>query len=126
MSDKKKRWWLVAILVVLPIAVAVILFQFRPGIQVTVRNTGSTPMRLVVLHVTGATYELADIAPGASATVRVKSTGESHLEIEFTDSDGKVQRLDAGGYFESGYRGKIRVSIKDGTIEKNERDIKVW
>lgn len=126
MSDKKKRWWLVAILVVLLIAVAVVLVRFRPGIHVTVRNTGSTPIRSVVLHVTGATYELADLSPGASATVRVKSTGESHLEIEFKVSDGKVQRLDAGGYSESGYRGKIRVSIKDGTIERNERDIKVW
>ena len=124
--DKKKRWWLAAIPIVLLIAVAFVLFQFRPGIQVTVQNTGSTPMHSVVLHVTGATYELADIPPGASATVRVKSTGESNLEIEFTGSDGKVQRLDAGGYFESGYRGTIHVSIKDGTIEKNEQDIKLW
>ena len=94
MSDKKKRWWLVAILVVLLIVVAVVLFQFHPGLQVTVRKTGSTPIRLVVLHV--------------------------------TDSDGKVQRLDAGGYCESGYRGTISVSVKDGAIEKNEQDIKLW
>ena len=126
MSDKKKRWWLLAIPIMLLIAVGVVLFQFRPGIQVTVQNTGSTPMHSVVLHVTGATYELADIPPGASATARVKSTGESHLEIEFTDSDGKVQRLDAGGYFESGYRGTVFVSVNDGAIEENEQDIKLW
>ena len=126
MSDKKKRWWLLAIPIMLLIAVGVVLLQFRPGIQVTVQNTGSTPMHSVVLHVTGATYELADIPPGASATARVKSTGESHLEIEFTDSDGKVQRLDAGGYFESGYRGTVFVSVNDGAIEENEQDIKLW
>jgi hypothetical protein len=43
------------------------------------------------------------------------------LEIEFTDSDGQPQRLDAGGYFEPGYRGTIDISIKDGVIEKNEQ-----
>ena len=83
-------------------------------------------MRSVVLQVTGASYDLGDIPADASATARVQSTSESGLQIEFTDSDGKVQRLDAGGYFESGYRGTIRVSIKDGTIETNEQDIKLW
>jgi len=34
--------------------------------------------------------------------------------------------LDAGGYFESGYRGTIRLSIKDGVIAKNEQDIQGW
>ena len=83
-------------------------------------------MRSVVLHVTGVSYQLGDIPPGASATARVRPTSESGLEIEFTDSDGKVQRLNAGGYFESDYRGTIRVSIKDGAIETNEQDIKLW
>jgi hypothetical protein len=58
-------------------------------------------------------------------TARVNPTSESDLEIEFTDSDAKARRLHAGGYFESGYRGTIRVSIKDGVIEKNEQDIKL-
>jgi len=123
MPNKKNRWWLVGIPVVLLIAVAVLFFQFRPGIHVTVQNTGSTPLKSVVFHVTGASYQIGDIAAGASATARVQSTGESGLQIEFTDSDGNVQRLDAGGYFESGYRGTIQVSIKDGTIVKNEQDM---
>jgi hypothetical protein len=126
MAEKKFRWWLVAIPVLLLVLVGVLLFQFRPGIQVTIQNTGATAMRSVVLHVTGVSYEIGDIPPGASAVARVNPTGESGLEIEFTDSEGKVQRLNAGGYFESGYRGTIRVSIKDGTIEKNEQDIKLW
>jgi predicted NAD-dependent protein-ADP-ribosyltransferase YbiA (DUF1768 family) len=83
-------------------------------------------MRSVVLHVTGASYQLGDIPPGASAKARVRSTGESGLEIEFTDPDEKVQQLDAGGYFESGYRGTIHVSIKNGTTVTNQQDIKLW
>ena len=128
MPDKKNRLWMIAIPVVLLIVagIAVVLVLFRPGIQVTVENTGTTPLKSVVLHVTGASYDLGDIAPGATATARVKSTGESSLDIEFTEVDGNNQRLNAGGYFESGYRGTIRVEIKDGQIDKFEEDIKLW
>ena len=128
MPEKKNRLWLIAIPVVLLIVagIAVVLVLFRPGIQVTVENTGTTPLRSVVLHVTGASCDLGDIAPGATATARVRSTGESSLDIEFTDGHGNNQRLNAGGYFESGYRGTIRVEIKDGQIDKFEEDIKLW
>ena len=128
MPNKKNRLWLIAIPVVLLIVagIAVVLVTFRPGIQVTVENTGTTPLKSVVLHVTGASYDLGDIAPGATATARVRSIGESSLDIEFTDGDGNNQRLNAGGYFESGYRGTIRVEIKDGQIDKFEEDIKLW
>jgi hypothetical protein len=79
-----------------------------------------------VLHVTGASYPLGDIAPGSSAEATVICHGQSGLEIEFSNSDGKTQRLNAGGYFESGYRGTIRVSIKDGAIERNEQQMILW
>jgi hypothetical protein len=39
--------------------------------------------------------------------------------------DGKTNRLDAGGYFESGYKGTIDISIKDGRIQKNEQNIRL-
>lgn len=128
MREKRRLSWLLAIPAALVIAVliGVLAFELRSGIQFTVENSGTRPLKSVVLHVTGASSNLGDIAPGASATARVNPTGESHLEIEFTDADGQVQRLDAGGYFESGYRGTIRVSIKDGVIDKNEQDIKLW
>ena len=126
MAKKKNRWWIVAIPVVLLIVIGVLLLRFRPGIQVTIQNNGSTTLRSVELHVTGASYQLGDIASGASATARVQPTSESSLEIEFSDSDGEVQRLDADGYFEAGYRGTIHVSINDGAIETNEQNIKLW
>ena len=128
MTKQKRRWWPLAI----PVAIILItlasgvVYQFRSGIRVTVKNTGAAPLRSVVLHVTGASYNLGDIAPGDSATARVQPTSESDLEIEFADAEGQPQRLNAGGYFESGYRGTIRVTIKDGVINKNEQDIKLW
>ena len=83
-------------------------------------------MHNVMLHVTGVSYQLGVIPPGESVAARVRSKGESGLEVEFTDSDGKVQRLNAGGYFESGYRGTIHVSIKDDVIVNTKQDILLW
>ena len=125
MNKNKRRWWLLAIPVVL-LLIAVVAFQLRTGIRVTVENTGTTPLKSVVLHVTGASYDLGDIAPGESATARVNPTGESELEVELKDTDDQTQRLNAGGYFESGYRGSIRVQIKDGQIDKFEDNTKLW
>ena len=126
-QKERSRWVLLipAVLVALVLIVMLVL-QFRSGVQVTVENTGTTPLKSVVLHVTGASYDVGDIAPGESATARVSPTGESELRLEFKDTDGQTQRLNAGGYFESGYRGSIRVEIKDGQIDKFEDNIKLW
>jgi len=96
---------------------------YHPGIDVTVENTGRMPIRSLVLEVTGNRYALGDIPPSGSAHATVKCTGDSHLEIEFFDLEGRPLRIDAGGFFQPGYRGTIRLSIKDGKIERNEQDI---
>jgi hypothetical protein len=125
--NRKRHWRLAGVLICLLLAVSLVLLflLFRSGIHVTVQNSGSQPLWTVVLHVTGAKYELGDIAPGETASAAVHPTGESHLEIEFTDRDGEIQRLDAGGYFESGYRGTIDISIQDGKIRTNEQEIRL-
>ena len=94
-----------------------------PGVQVTVRNTGKAGLHNVMLRVTGASSRLGNISSGSSAQANVKPVGESHLEIEFSEHDGQRKLLNAGGYFETNYRGTIDVSIKDGIIEKNEHKI---
>ncbi len=95
MNEKNNRWWLLAIPVglVVAILIAAVAFQVRSGIRVTVENSGTTPLKSVVLHVTGASYNLSNIASGASATARVTPTSESLLEIEITDDDGKFVTL---------------------------------
>jgi hypothetical protein len=125
--DQKRPCWLagIPICVLLVVLVVLVLFLFRSGIHVSIQNTGSQPLRSVVLFVTGTSYNLGDIPPGATAHATVHPTGESHLEIEFTDADGQAKRLDAGGYFEPGYRGTIDISIRDGVIQKNEQQIRL-
>ena len=112
--------------VVLLILIGCVLLQFRSGIHVTVENSGSTPIRSVVLHVTGNSYSLSDLLPGASSQATVHATSESHLEIEIVDADGKPQRLTADCYFEPSYRGKIHVSIKDGAIDRYDEQLELW
>jgi hypothetical protein len=87
-----------------------------PGVHVTVRNTGREPMRQVTLHVTGRSYSLGDVPPGATCTKKVFPTSESHVELELTDEQGRRRRLVAGCYFESGYRGRIDIEVKDGAV----------
>lgn len=121
-QHKRPWWWVgVPICLLLVVLAVLVLLLFRSGIQ----NTGSQPLRSVVLHVTGASYSLGDIPPGGTAHATVHATGESHLEIEFSDPDEQTQRLDAGGYFEAGYHGTVEISIKDGVIEKNEQQIRL-
>jgi len=128
--NRKRRWRTACVLICLLFVTMVVLVYFvlfyHPGIHVTLQNTGSQPLRSAVLVVTGNSYNLGDIPPGANAEATVKCTGDSHLEIEFMDEDGQTKRLDAGGFFQSGYRGTIRVSIKDGLIQENEQDIEWW
>ncbi len=130
MPNRNRRWRLVGLLICLLfvtiVVLACILLVYHPGIHVTVENTGRQPLRSIVLFVTGNSYSLGDIPPGANAEATVKCTGDSHLEIEFIDDAGDAKRLDAGGFFQPGYRGAIRVSVKDGVIEGNEQDIQWW
>ncbi|MBM4093701.1 MAG: hypothetical protein FJ276_30485 [Planctomycetes bacterium] len=127
---RKRHWRIAAVLICLlfgvMVALAYVVLFCQPGIHVTVQNTGSTPLRSVVLFVTGNSYNLSDIPSGATADATVKCKGDSHLEIEFADDDKQTKRLDAGGFFQPGYRGTIRVSIKDGVIQENEQNIAWW
>jgi hypothetical protein len=130
-TRKRRRYWrlagaLICLLFAVMVVLAYYVLFYKPGIQVTVQNTGSQPIRSVVLFVTGNNYSLGDIPPGAAAEARVKCTGDSHLEIEFVDDHEQTKRLDAGGFFQPGYRGKIRLTIRDGTIQENEQDIEWW
>jgi hypothetical protein len=125
MNTKRRQFWFIGFLacVALLLLAGLVVTFSRSGVHVTIKNTGSQPLRSVVLHVPGASHSLGDIPLGATAQATVHATGESHLEIEFTNPDGQPYRLDAGGYFEPGYRGTIDISIKDGVIEKNEQRI---
>jgi hypothetical protein len=93
------------------------------GVRVTVENHGAATLRAVVVHVTGNSYPLGDLKPMSSRSVKVNPRGESHVEIEYTDESGRPVRLNAGGYFESGYHGTVWVGIRDGRIDAVQQNV---
>lgn len=89
------------------------------GVQVTVTNLGPDPSSDAVVHVTGNAHPIGRLDVGASRTVRVRPRGESHVEIGFTDPQGKRSRLVVDCYFETNhYRGAIAVEIESGAIRR--------
>jgi hypothetical protein len=90
------------------------------GVRVRVVNAGAVPLRSVVVHVTGASYPLGDIAPGESRTERVAPTSESGLAIEHAGG-----RLAVDAYFEPGYRGTITVKMTELALEHVENAVRI-
>jgi hypothetical protein len=123
-------WWL---WVSVTIAAGLVLvggglawYHFRPGVRVTVENAGTEPMRAVVLHVTGRSYTIGDIAPGGCTETILVPTSESDLQIEFTDGRGNERRVPIECYIEPSNRGEIRARINDGRLEMTEQRIQPW
>lgn len=117
--QKKHGWAFILIFAVIVLFVVYLYSRFHSGIKVSVANTGTT-MRSVVLHVTGRSYPVGDVLPGKAIVETVQPTGESHLEIEFADTQGQMQRVIVDTYFEPGYGGTISVVIQDGNVVSRE------
>jgi hypothetical protein len=108
------------------VTIVVNVVILRSGVHITIQNTGSQPLRSVVLNIARVSYGLGDMPPGGTTQMRFYPVVESHLKIEFIDADGQTNRLDASVYFKRGYRGTIDISVKDGVIQKNEQNIGPW
>lgn len=94
------------------------------GVRVTVENVGSTALTDLVVKVTGATYDVGELGPGASETVRVLPTGESHVELTWKDAEGRACYGRVDCYFEgSGYKGTVAVELDGAAVKKAEADI---
>ncbi|HQR09046.1 MAG TPA: hypothetical protein PLN21_19645 [Gemmatales bacterium] len=103
--------------------VVVFAWMQTRGVWVTVINRGSDPITDVVVYVTGSQHSIGDLAKGESKTVRVLPKSESHVELGFLDHLGQPRRINAGGYFENGYRGTIEVELENNTIKRNQQNV---
>jgi hypothetical protein len=100
-----KKWAM--LFIGLAIVVATSLVLPAAGVTVVVANVGTEPMREVVVHVTGASYPIGELAPGARASVVAKPKGDSHVEI----GQSSGPRLIVDCYFESGYSGTVTAEV---------------
>jgi hypothetical protein len=78
------------------VVLVVVYFAARTataGVDFTLSNSGSEALRSVTVQVTGRSYELGDIPPGGSKTVKLNPTSESHIELLFPA--GRILTIDA-------------------------------
>ena len=104
----------------------ILYWHWTSGVRVTVVNIGHTPMRDIQLIVTGNRYALGNLGAGESRSIRVQPMGESHLEIDYSNSQSNNSHLVVDCYMEGGYRGSLKVEVDEGKIEKVTERIAPW
>lgn len=97
----------VAATFVLAALVVICVVLINRGVTVVVHNVGNEPLHSVIVHVTGNSYPIGDIAAGSSSSVMVHATSESRVELEH----GAHERLVVDCYFENGYKGTITAEV---------------
>lgn len=91
------------------------------GVAFTVTNVGSDTLRSVTVKVTGRAYSIGDLSPGKSKSINVDPTGESHIELIFSDS----RRLMIDCYFEPRYEGKIAAEVTSQDVVSVKDEVRV-
>lgn len=101
--------------------------NWNRGVTVVLRNTDSTALSDITIHVTGRDYPIGDLPAGATRRVVVDPIGESHIEISQGHVDGRG-RLPVECYFEAGYSGTIDIDISrtTATVTANQISIGLW
>lgn len=82
------------------------------GVEFTLENAGAEALRAVIVDVTGRSYKLGDLPVGRSKTVKLHPTGDSHIELRF--SNGRHLTVDC--YFEPAYTGRIKAKITSQAV----------
>lgn len=114
-----KKWLAVCVVALVAAIAAAVLIDDR--VMVDLKNVGAEPMLGVVVHVTGASYPVGDLAPGASVRVPVQPKGESHVEIAHSTG----QRLVVDCYLESGYTGTLEADVTSAKFVATRNRVKI-
>ncbi len=97
-------------------------FTFSSLTVATVHNGDSSTFKSCVVQVTGNSYPIGDLPPGASTTVNVNPTGESHIVVEYTDGKGVKRRVPVDCYMDVGIGMKIEFKIASETATILKQD----
>jgi hypothetical protein len=120
---RMRRYVIVTLLALTVIGGGALGWRFvTRGVRVTVINNGPDPISELVVHVTGNTHRIGNLAVGESRTVRVAPETDSGAELTFKDAQGQPHRQNAGGYFSQHDRGRIEVELENGEIKRNDHD----
>ena len=125
---KKNRRLMIggALALVLVVTGLFVAITWPTGVSVEVTNAGTSPVKELIVHVTGNTHRIGDLEPGESKEVRVAPSSESHVELEWKNVNGRVFYETVDCYFEaSGYNGCVSVTITDSGIGATEVKIDI-
>ncbi|MES2898923.1 MAG: hypothetical protein V4723_04295 [Pseudomonadota bacterium] len=91
----------------------------QSGVELTLNNAGPDTLRAVIVEVTGRSYNLGDMPHGSSKTITLNATGDSHIELLFSNG----RRLVIDCYFQPGYDGSIKVIVTSQAVVAIEDQI---
>ena len=95
---------------------------FTAGVKVVITNKTGAEVNRLEVEFTGGGVTIPAIKPGAAYRTAVQPTGESHLELRFTDASGKDRKETIGVYFEPGYSGEIFIELApDGSVSFEDK-----
>lgn len=83
------------------------------GVIVEIENASSTPIHDIQLRFTGERSQIAALTPGAKQTIRIKTTGESSLEIIFTDAQQQSHSGKVDTYLEPASKGVLHIKVSE-------------
>lgn len=108
----------IALLIVALLAVAGIgLVSCKPsgaGVTVIVINTSGGEITNLQIKFTGGSKSSPKLKPAESFETKVNPNGESHIDVEFSDSSGKRHSAKVDVYLERNYSGTIRITLEPG------------
>ena len=105
----KKNLLLCTLAIAVAIAAAVTACLSIPAktVTFTASNVGTQAMHSVVVHITGNSYPIGDLAPGASTSVVPTPTADTHIELSLNGHP----RLTVDCYFSGGYTGSVSANV---------------
>jgi hypothetical protein len=88
------------------------------GLEVRVHNADTHTLHAVTVSVTGHSYDLGDLPPGATGAVTVAPTSESSVAISLTDGTGRRRELGGFGYIEPDSSGWQLFDVTEAGVHK--------
>jgi hypothetical protein len=101
------------LIAVVVLYIAGIVIRSHYGVAVVVVNHSNETLysvRAIVKPRPGTTY-MGDMQPNERKLVFIRPTGESHIELHFTDNAGAAHSQLIAGYVENGYCGSARAEV---------------
>lgn len=96
------------------------------GVTVIVNNATGGDITNLQIRFTGGSKSSPRLKSAESFEAKVNPNGESHLNVQFADSSGKLHSAEVDVYLERNYSGTIRVTLEpDGKVTW-KGETKVW